>query len=85
MLGRWPDISEARDGLHAGAVQYAFVKVVQFSPQGEARINNSTSTYSLQPAAEIGLRPTHGITVDATNPVAIQFTGVGGNVEIYRR
>src|SRR5437667_1823779 len=30
------------------AAQYTFVKVVQFSPAGEARINNSTTAYSLQ-------------------------------------
>ena len=67
--------------------QYTFVKAVQFSPGGEARINNSTSTYPLQPAAEIGLRATHGTTVDVASPnvVAIQFTGIGGNVTIYRR
>jgi prepilin-type N-terminal cleavage/methylation domain-containing protein len=67
------------------ALQYAFVKVVQFSPGGETRINNSTSTYSLQPAAEIGLKPTHGTNVDTINPIAIQFTGVGGTVTIYRK
>ena len=69
------------------AAQYTFVKAVQFSPVGEARINNSTSTYSLQSAAEIALRPTHGTTVDtiSPNPVAIQFSGAGGNVRVYRR
>ena len=69
------------------AAQYTFVKAVQFSPGGEARINNSTNTYSLQTAAEIGLRPTHGTTVDtiSRNPVAIQFSGAGGNVTVYRR
>ena len=69
------------------AAQYTFVKAVQFSPVGEARINNSTSTYSLQTAAEIALRPTHGTTVDtiSPNPVAIQFSGAGGNVRVYRR
>jgi prepilin-type N-terminal cleavage/methylation domain-containing protein len=69
------------------AAQYTFVKAVQFSPGGEARIDNSTSTYSLQTAAEVGLRETHGTTVDTISPnlVAIQFTGVGGNVKIYRR
>jgi hypothetical protein len=69
------------------AAQYMFVKAVQFSPWGEVRINNSTITYSLQTAAEIALRRTHGTTVDTTspNPVAIQFTGIGGNVNIYRR
>ena len=69
------------------AAQYTFVKAVQFSPAGEARINNSTTTYSLQTAAEIALRPTHGTTVDtiSPNPVAIQFSGAGGNVRVYRR
>ena len=69
------------------AAQYTFVKAIQFSPGGEARINNSTSTYSLQTTAEIALRPTHGTTVDTIgpNPVAIQFTGVAANVKIYRR
>jgi len=69
------------------AAQYTFVKAIQFSPAGEARINNSTSTYSLQTAAEIALRPTHGTSVDTTNsnPVAIQFSGAGGNVRVYRR
>jgi prepilin-type N-terminal cleavage/methylation domain-containing protein len=69
------------------AAQYTFVKAVQFSPVGEARINNSTSTYSLQTAAEVALRLTHGTTVDISslNPVAIQFTGAGGNVRVYRR
>ena len=65
--------------------QYTFVKAVQFSPAGEARIDNST--YSLQPAAEIGLMATHRTTVDTTSPnlVAIQITGLGGDVRIYRR
>src|SRR4029077_7828371 len=59
------------------AAQYTFVKAVQFSGGGEARVDNSTSTYALQTAAEIGLRPTHGTTVDTgPNVVAIQFGGV---------
>ena len=65
---------------------YTFSKSVQFGPGGEARVNNSES--SLHPAAEIGLEPTHGATIPASIPanvVAIQFTGVGGNVKIYRR
>jgi hypothetical protein len=69
------------------AWQYTFVKAVQFSPGGEARIDNSTTSYPLQTAAEIGLRATQGTTVDMVSPnvVAIQFTGVGGNVTIYRK
>src|SRR5436309_10162676 len=72
-------------GNPAPAAQYTFVKAVQFSPGGEARVNNNTN--SLQTAAEIGLRVTHGITVDAASPnlVAIQLGGVGGDVIIYKR
>jgi type II secretory pathway pseudopilin PulG len=73
--------------------QYTFVKAVEFSPRGEPRINNSTvnaggtEVFPLQTAAEIALKPTHGTTVDdnSANRVAIQFTGVGGNVRIYRK
>jgi prepilin-type N-terminal cleavage/methylation domain-containing protein len=66
--------------------QYTFVKVVQFSPRGEGVIDNSN--YTLAPISEIGVEPTHGATVPASIPanvVAVQFTGVGGNVKIYRR
>jgi hypothetical protein len=63
---------------------YTFYKTVRFNPRGEADINAS---YTLRPVAEIGLKPTHGVTVDTNNPnvVAIQFTGSGGNVKVYRR
>jgi type II secretory pathway pseudopilin PulG len=63
---------------------YTFYKTIRFGPRGEANIN---STYSLKNVAEIGLRPTHGTTVDTItlNVVAIQFSGVGGTVKIYRR
>ena len=76
------------------SAQYPFVKAVQFSPKGEARINNSTidsnglEVFPLQTAAEIALEPTHGATIPASVPadmVAVQFTGVGGDVKIYRR
>ena len=80
-------------GNPAPAAQYTFVKAVQFSPRGEARINNSTANsgaevFPLQTAAEIAIEPTHGATAPASVPanvVAIQFTGVGGNVRIYRK
>jgi prepilin-type N-terminal cleavage/methylation domain-containing protein len=74
--------------------QYTFVKVVQFSPRGEARINNSTinaggtEIFPLQTAAEIAVEPTHGAAAPASVPanvVAVQLTGVGGNVRVYRR
>jgi prepilin-type N-terminal cleavage/methylation domain-containing protein len=67
------------------ASQYKFQKIVQFSPRGEGVIDNSS--YAMAPVSEIGIQPTHGTTVDtaSTNFVAIQFTGFGGNVKIYRK
>jgi len=66
------------------AQNYTFYKTIRFSPRGEANIN---STYTLKHEGEIGMKPTHGTAVDTISPnvVAIQFTGVGGNVKIYRR
>jgi prepilin-type N-terminal cleavage/methylation domain-containing protein len=66
--------------------QYNFVKAVQFSPRGEARIDNTN--YTLKTVAEVGLEPTHGATAPASIPanvVAVQFTGIGGDIRIYRR
>jgi prepilin-type N-terminal cleavage/methylation domain-containing protein len=66
--------------------QYTFVKVVQFGPIGEARINNNSS--ALQTAAEIGLEPTHGNVAPSSTPanlVAVQVTGLSGEVTIYRK
>ena len=63
---------------------YTFYKTVRFNPRGEASIN---ATYELRPAAEIGLKPTHGsvLDVNSRNVIAIQFSGAGGNFKIYRR
>jgi len=69
-----------------GGSQYTFTKVVQFSPRGEAVIADANYTFAT--VSEIGLQPTHGVTPEPSpvkNPVAIQFTGIGGNVRIYRR
>jgi hypothetical protein len=69
----------------AGTAQYVFTKIIQFSPRGESVIDNSN--YTLAPVSEIGLQLTHGVTPESPvkNPVAVQLTGVGGNVKIYRR
>lgn len=66
------------------AQNYTFYKAVRFTPRGEANING---TYTIKHAAEIALLPTHGNVPDAAtaNVVAIQFTGISGNFEIYRR
>jgi prepilin-type N-terminal cleavage/methylation domain-containing protein len=73
-------------GTSSTQAQYTFTKVIQFSPHGEAVITNST--YTLAVVSEIGVEPTHGATVPPSIPanvIAVQFTGVGGDVTIYRR
>ena len=73
-------------GSPAPPVQYTFLKAVQFSPIGDARLNNSSN--SPQTVAEIAFEPTHGAVVPAPAPanlVAVQFTGLGGAVKIYQR
>jgi hypothetical protein len=71
--------------------QYTFTKVIQFSPRGESLVDNSTyfvSGANLPRVSEIGLEPTHGASVPASDPaniVAIQLTGFAGDVRIYRR
>jgi prepilin-type N-terminal cleavage/methylation domain-containing protein len=74
---------------------YTFRKAIQFSSSGVAQMINSTTTYPAQSAAEVGLTQTHGKVAPTltTNPngtyvgnmVAVQFTGVSGNVIIYRK
>lgn len=61
---------------------YQFYKTVRFSPRGEVVINSGP----LKRVGEIGLRPTRGNFVDqaSSNIAAIQFTGIGGNVQVYR-
>jgi prepilin-type N-terminal cleavage/methylation domain-containing protein len=66
------------------ALGYTFYKTIRFSPRGEANLN---STYRPRRVAEIGLRPTRGSVVDLNTPnvAAVQLTGIGGRVNIYRR
>lgn len=66
--------------------QYSFKKVINFDPQGIARIQYSTNTDAISPYTEVGLQQTHGTAVDTNSPnvVAVQVGGVGGNVKIYR-
>jgi prepilin-type N-terminal cleavage/methylation domain-containing protein len=74
-----------------GTAQYTFVEAIEFSPRGEARLNNASSGY--KPIIEVGLLDTHGTTVDAAvdstgqpvNPIAVQVTGIVGTVTIYRK
>jgi prepilin-type N-terminal cleavage/methylation domain-containing protein len=79
-------------GNPAPSPQYTFMKALQFSPGGEARVNNNSN--SLQKTAEVGLTQTHGTFPSipplvngkyAGNVVAIQVSGIGGGVIIYRK
>jgi prepilin-type N-terminal cleavage/methylation domain-containing protein len=78
-------------GDPAPSPQYTFQKTLQFGPRGESRIN---STYDFRRVVEIGLLGTHGNVVPTPAPspgqylgnvAAIQMTGIGGTVKIYRR
>ena len=83
-------------GSSAPLTQYTFTKLLQFSPLGEARVNGNT--YDIRRFVEIGLIQTHANAVPAPtsgagtstatysgNVVALQISGFGGNVKIYRR
>jgi prepilin-type N-terminal cleavage/methylation domain-containing protein len=86
----WYPLSAASQSL----AQYYFQKTLQFSPAGECRIN---STYDVRKVIEVGLLQTHGTAVPAPivgggststyagNVAAVQITGFGGTVKIYRR
>ena len=72
-------------GNPAPSAQYTFYKAVQFSPRGEARVNNNSNSPQV---AEIAFEQTHGAAIPASIPanvVAIQVNGFAGDVRIYRR
>jgi hypothetical protein len=69
-----------------GSASYTFAKIVQFNARGEAVITNSN--YTPKTVSEIGVEPTHGAAIPSSMPanvIAVQFTGLGGNVKIYRQ
>jgi hypothetical protein len=82
-------------GDPAPTAQYMFRKTLQFNPRGECRIN---STYDVRRVVEIGLLPTHGAVTPVPssgagtsavtfsgNIGAVQISGFGSSVKIYRR
>jgi prepilin-type N-terminal cleavage/methylation domain-containing protein len=82
-------------GSPATTAQYTFQKTLQFSPTGECRIN---STYNVRRVVEIGIVQTHAsatpipssgvgtsLVVFNGNVAAVQVSGFGSNVKIYRR
>src|ERR1700730_7514904 len=83
-------------GNPAPSAQYLFLKTLQFSPRGESRINGNN--YDVRRVVEIGLLQTHGNIVPAAtngggtstatyngNIIAIQISGFGSIVKLYRR
>jgi prepilin-type N-terminal cleavage/methylation domain-containing protein len=66
-----------------------FDRWIRFSPRGESVVKGGTTQISQY--AEVGLLPTHGTSLAAAinpasgNLAAIQISGFGGNVRIYRR
>jgi prepilin-type N-terminal cleavage/methylation domain-containing protein len=83
-------------GNSAPTAQYTFLKTLQFSPRGESRINGNN--YDVRRVVEIGLLQTRGSTVPAAtngagtstatyngNVVAVQISGFGSMVKLYRR
>lgn len=83
-------------GNPAPAAQYTFSKLLQFNPRGESRVNGNS--YDVRRVVEIGVVQTHGNgtpvpvsgggtsnVVFSGNVVAVQVTGFGGSVKIYRR
>lgn len=75
-----------------GGWQYRFSSVIQFDPQGVARIQTSANASNNIPSyIEIALQKTHGNVVPAVpadqnsgNQVAIQINAVTGSARVYR-
>ena len=70
-------------GSAIGSGQYSFQKVVNFDPQGVARIQTAGNTDTIVQYMEIGLQQTRGTTV-SSNVAAIQIDGMSGTTKIYR-
>jgi prepilin-type N-terminal cleavage/methylation domain-containing protein len=83
-------------GNPAPTAQYLFLKTLQFGQRGESRINGNN--YDVRRVVEIGLLQTCGSTVPAAangagtstvtyngNVIAIQISGFGSIVRLYRR
>jgi prepilin-type N-terminal cleavage/methylation domain-containing protein len=69
--------------LNAG--QYSFQKVINFDPQGIARIQYSTNTDFVGAYIEIGLQQTHGRAISSSpNVAALQLDCMTGTLRKYR-
>jgi type II secretory pathway pseudopilin PulG len=87
-------VSASGDTAHPFTVQQTtFNRWIQFATRGEVTVKGGNT--QVNQYAEVGLLPTHGSNLAVSynantntytgNVVAIQLTGNGGNVRIYRR
>jgi type II secretory pathway pseudopilin PulG len=64
--------------------QVTFNRWIRFSPRGEAVVKGGATQIARY--AEVGVLPTYGATLAVTpNIAAVQISGFGGDVRIYRR
>ncbi|MEI6491033.1 MAG: prepilin-type N-terminal cleavage/methylation domain-containing protein [Verrucomicrobiota bacterium] len=70
-------------GSATGLGQYSFQKVVNFDPQGIARIQSKNNSDSIAQYMDIGLQQTRGANL-STNVAAIQIDCMSGTTRIYR-
>jgi len=82
----WPLGSPLNSGF-----QYRFTKVINFDPQGVARMATSTNADEIARLMEIDLQPTHGTLVppvptnqDVGNNAVIQIAPTTGAIRVYR-
>jgi Tfp pilus assembly protein FimT len=72
-------------GSALDAGQYSFKKVINFDPQGVARIQYASNTDEIRADMEVGLQQTQGINVSSSpNVVAIQIDCMTGATRTYR-
>lgn len=78
-------IATAADSVHSFTVQQTlFKRWVQFSPRGEPLLNGGGA--QITEYTEVGILPARGGTLSANpNVVALQISGLAGNIRIYRR
>ena len=83
-------------GNPAPSAQYVFKKLLQFNSRGENRVNGDS--YNIRRVVEIGLIQTRGSTIPTPvsgagtstvtysgNAIALQLSGFGSTVKIFRR
>jgi Tfp pilus assembly protein FimT len=75
----WPVASSANSS------QYTFKTVINFDPQGVARIQGATNADVIPSYMEIGIQETHGAVIaSGSNCAVIQIDGMTGSNRIYR-